>query len=122
MMTAKPRIFRASERKLIPAVTETGTTMIAREIHAGISRSMGAGIEVIENATVHWTVTYDEVLFMHSGRLILELEGERHECLPGDIIWLPEGTTLTYIAEERAEYFYAVHPVDWAARQGTKEP
>ena len=116
------RIFRAADRVLQPAVTETGTTRIAREIGAAISRQMGAGIEVLENVVIDWTVTYDEVLFIHSGRLTLEFGGERHECVPGDIVWLPEGTHLRYIAEGRAEYFYALHPVDWAARQGTKEP
>jgi hypothetical protein len=29
---------------------------------------------------------------------------------------------LKYIAQKRAAYFYALHPVDWAARQGIAEP
>jgi ethanolamine utilization protein EutQ len=116
------KIFRAADRNLKPAVTETGTTRIAREIDARISRQMGAGIEVLENVVIDWRVTYDEVLFIHSGTLTLEFGGERHACVPGDIVWLPEGTQLRYIAEGKAEYFYALHPVDWAERQGTKEP
>ena len=40
----------------------------------------------------------------------------------GDIVWLPEGTALKYIARERVGYFYALYPVDWAQRQGTVEP
>jgi ethanolamine utilization protein EutQ len=122
MTDSRPRVFFAAERRLSPAVTETGTTMIAREIAAPMSRAMGAGIEVLEDVTIDWTVTYDEVLFIHAGRLTVEFNGERHDCVPGDIVWLPEGTTLRYIAEGRAEYFYALHPVDWAARQGVAEP
>ncbi len=118
----RARVFRAAERALKPAVTETGSTMIAREIGASLSRHMGAGIEVLEGVTIDWTVTYDEVLFIHSGRLTVELDGKRQDCVPGDIVWLPEGTSLRYIAEERAEYFYAIHPVDWAERQGVEEP
>jgi len=119
---SEARVFRAAERNLKPAVTDTGTTMIAREIGAPLSRSMGAGIEVLEGVTIDWTVTYDEVLFIHAGRLTVEFDGTRHDCEPGDIVWLPEGTSLRYIAEERAVYFYALHPVDWAARQGVEEP
>jgi ethanolamine utilization protein EutQ len=123
-MTEQPRarIFRAAERTLTPAVTPTGTTSIAREINPSLSRSMGAGIEYLENAAIDWTVTYDEVLFIHEGRLTIESGGERHECGLGDIVWLPEGTSLRYIARERVGYFYAVYPVDWARRQGTVEP
>ena len=123
-MTDQPRarVFRAADRKLIPAVTPTGTTSIAREIDASTSRSLGAGIEYLEDTVIEWTVTYDEVLFIHEGRLTIESGGERHDCVPGDIVWLPEGTSLKYIARERVAYFYALHPVDWAERQGVAEP
>jgi ethanolamine utilization protein EutQ len=117
-----PRVFRAGERTLQPAVTATGTTRIAREIHAGFSTHIGAGIEYLENVEIDWTVTYDEVLFIHEGRLTVEFSGESHDCGPGDIVWLPAGTRLKYIAREKAGYFYALYPVDWAKRQGTAEP
>ena len=122
MTRTDARVFRAADRVLQPAVTETGTTRIAREIGASTSRHMGAGLEVLENVVIDWTVTYDEVLFIHSGRLTVEFNGESHDCLPGDIVWLPEGTHLRYIAQEEAAYFYALFPVDWAARQGVEEP
>ena len=123
-MTEAPRarVFRAAERKLTPAVTPSGTTSIAREVDASLSRSMGAGIEYLEDTVIEWTVTYDEVLFIHEGRITIESGGERHDCGPGDIVWLPEGTALKYIARERVGYFYALFPVDWARRQGTEEP
>ncbi len=119
---SRAHVFCAAERVLKPTVTETGSTMIAREIGVATSRHMGAGIEVLENVTIDWTVTYDEVLFIHSGLLTVEWEGVRYDCVPGDIVWLPEGTSLRYIAEGRAEYFYALYPVDWAAGQGVVEP
>lgn len=117
-----PKVFKRSEMELKPAVTPTGTTAIARIIDASISREMGAGIEYLENTTIDWTVTYDEVLFILEGPLTVEFDGTVHECDTGDIVWLPNGTRLKYIAKGRAAYFYAVHPVDWAARQGTSEP
>lgn len=120
--TSPARVFHAADRRLIPAVTPTGTTEIAREVNAGISRSMGAGIECIENTTIDWTVSYDEVLFIHEGRLQVEFDDAAHDCGPGDIVWLPEGTHLRYVATGRVRYFYAVWPVDWAARQGVREP
>ncbi len=119
---SKAKIFKHSELTLKPAVTPTGTSSIARVINGEISRHMGGGIEYLENTTIDWTVTYDEVLFIHEGTLTIELDGVRHECTPGDIVWLPNGTHLKYIAKERAGYFYALYPFDWAARQGMAEP
>jgi ethanolamine utilization protein EutQ len=117
-----PRVFPRNEMVLREAVTPTGSTSIARMITIAISQHMGAGIEYLENATIDWTVSYDEILFIIEGSITIEFEGEQHVCGPGDIVWLPEGTHLRYIATNRAGYFYALYPVDWAARQGTVEP
>lgn len=117
-----PRVFKRAEMQLQPAVTPTGNTAIARVVDASISREIGAGIEYLEDVTIDWTVTYDEVLFILEGPLTVEFDGAAHRCDTGDIVWLPNGTRLKYIARGRAAYFYAVHPVDWAARQGIAEP
>lgn len=117
-----PRIFRQAERRLIPAVTPSGSTAIAREIDSTVSRTLGGGIEYLENVTIDWTVTYDEILFIVEGTLTLAFDDGEHRCEPGDIVWLRAGTHLQYIAQERAAYFYALYPVDWAARQGVAEP
>ncbi|WP_421694558.1 hypothetical protein [Aestuariivirga sp.] len=121
-MNAGLRIFHAANRTLSTARTPTGNTEIAREINASFSRHIGAGIEYLENATIEWTVTYDEVLFIHEGVLTIESAGESHECHVADIVFLPSGTALRYKAVERVGYFYALYPVDWAARQGISEP
>ena len=117
-----PKVFKRAEMTMIPAVTPSGTTSIARVINASISRHMGGGIEVLENVTIDWTVTYDEILFVVEGPLIVAFEDGDHACESGDIVWLPAGTKLRYIAKGRAVYFYALYPVDWAARQGIAEP
>ena len=116
------RIFKRADMTLIPAVTPSGSTSIARVINSSNSRHMGGGIEVLENVTIDWTVTYDEILFLIEGPLTIELPDGKHQCEAGDIVWLPAGTSLRYIAERRAAYFYALYPVDWAARQGIAEP
>jgi ethanolamine utilization protein EutQ (cupin superfamily) len=121
-ITSQPRVFKRTEMQLIPAVTPTGSTSIARVINPSNSRHMGGGIEVLEDVTIDWTVTYDEILFIVEGPLTIAFDEETHVCLAGDIVWLPEGTHLKYIAEGRAAYFYALYPVDWASRQGTVEP
>jgi ethanolamine utilization protein EutQ len=123
-MTSKPRpnVFKRADMVLKPAVTPSGSTSIARVIDASISQHMGGGIEYLENVTIDWTVTYDEILFIVEGPLTIAFEDRTETCDAGDIVWLPEGTRLKYIAQTRVTYFYALYPVDWAARQGTAEP
>ncbi|WP_119391971.1 cupin domain-containing protein [Taklimakanibacter lacteus] len=117
------RVFKREEMTFRPAVTATGTTSIARVVNGAVSRHMGGGIEYLENVTIDWTVTYDEILFVFEGSLTVVLDDQEvRDCHAGDIVWLPEGTHLKYIAHGRAGYFYALHPVDWAARQGVREP
>jgi ethanolamine utilization protein EutQ len=119
---AGARVFKPRDMRLKAAVTPSGTTSIARVIDASISRHMGGGIEHLDNVTIDWTVTYDEILFIIEGPLTIKLEDGDHECHAGDIVWLPSGTHLQYVAQGRAAYFYALYPVDWAERQGISEP
>ena len=119
---SKPKVFKRAEMQLKPAVPPTGTTSIARVIDRSISQHMGGGIEYLDNTTIDWTVTYDEILFVLEGPLTIAFDNGEHECHTGDIVWLPSGTHLRYIAKSRAAYFYALYPIDWAERQGTVEP
>lgn len=119
----KARIFKRENMPFTTAKTASGNTTIARLINQGVSDHLGAGIEILDKVSIEWTVTYDEVLFIHEGEMTIATGGERWQCEPGDIVWLPKGTTLSYDASKgRCAYFYALYPVDWAKRQGIAEP
>jgi ethanolamine utilization protein EutQ (cupin superfamily) len=115
--------FKHAELPLIPCKAPGGETRIARVINSEVSQHMGGGLEIMEGVNIHWTVTYDEILYIHEGHMTIRTDQGAFECGPGDIVWLPNGTTLDYDASKgRCAYFYTLYPVDWAARQGTKEP
>jgi ethanolamine utilization protein EutQ len=119
----KAQIFRSDGLPWTTAKTSSGDTRIARVINRTNSTHMGAGIEVLDKVSISWTVTYDEVLFIHEGEMTIATGDERWTCRPGDIVWLPSGTSLDYDASRgRCAYFYALYPVDWAKRQGIEEP
>ncbi len=116
------RHFKRSELQLQVARVGDQQTAIARLVNASFSKTLGAGVERLEKTRLEWTVTYDEVLFIREGRLTVHSGGQSYDCVAGDIVWLPNGTTLVYDAPEACEYFYALAPVDWARQQGTVEP
>lgn len=115
--------FPYRDLPLIPCEVPGGATRIARVVNASNSRQMGGGIEMAENVRYQWTTLYDEILFIHKGSMLVRTQGRELELGPGDILWLPEGAELDYDFTGRAcEYFYALHPFDWAAKHGMKEP
>jgi ethanolamine utilization protein EutQ len=120
---ASAKHFKYAELPFIPCKTPGGETRIARVINTGLSRHIGGGLEILDGVNIRWTVTYDEILFIHEGRLTIHTGGSTFHCGAGDIIWLPNGTTLDYDASAgRCAYFYALYPADWAAQQGVVEP
>ena len=119
---SKVRHFKGSELEYSRTNVDGAYTMICRAINDQISTSMGAGIETLDSVSIDWTVTYDEILFIKEGQMLIEAEGQTHHCREGDIVWLPNGTRLVYRAPAKCTYFYALFPVDWAKRQGTVEP
>ena len=117
------RHFKRHALPFKECVTTTGVTQTARTITSSFSKYMGAGMETGEDVCIHWTTLYDEVLFIHSGSMIVRTEAGEIECHPGDIVWLPDGITLDYdMTGRRCEYFYALYPIDWARRNNMEEP
>lgn len=115
--------FRHRDLNFIDCDAPGGKTRIARVINKTNSTQMGGGYEVMDGVSVHWTVTYDEALFIHEGHITIRTGGAVFEAGPGDIVWLPSGTELDYDASKgRCGFFYMLHPFDWAERQGIKEP
>jgi len=85
---------------------------ISAFVNASNSDTMGGGLGVFgAGSNVEWTVTYDEFLFIHSGQFQLKIEDEIFHAGPGDTLWIPKDTPLTYIAEEDVWFFFSVSPL-----------
>ena len=80
-------------------------------VNAGNSSTMGGGMSLFgAGCDYEWTVTYDEILFIHSGNLRLKVGDEVYCAGPGDTLWIPRDTPLSYVAEEDVWFFFAVCP------------
>ena len=81
-------------------------------VNVSNSESLGAGIGIFDaGCEVAWTVTYDEVLFIHEGQFKLRVGDDVFNAGPGDTLWIPAGTELVYDAPDAVTFFYAVSPV-----------
>ncbi|MBB4864364.1 ethanolamine utilization protein EutQ [Pseudomonas nitritireducens] len=93
-----------------------GHAGVARAISQEISPNLGIGFARWEGAEVAWTLLYDEVVFVIEGCFELRANGELYRVLPGQMLWIPEGTELVYGGH--ALFGYVVHPGDWKRRHG----
>jgi len=80
-------------------------------VNAGNSDTMGGGFGVFgAGCDIEWTVTYDEFIFIHQGCLKLKIADDIYDAGPGDTLWIPKDTPLSYIADEDVWFFFAVYP------------
>ncbi|MCP2091799.1 UNVERIFIED_ORG: ethanolamine utilization protein EutQ [Paraburkholderia sediminicola] len=93
----------------------SGSASIARLVGPQLSRTMGGGVARFDNVSIEWTVLYDELLFTLDGTFTLRVGEHVYETRPGDVLWIPTGTSLRYEGCG-ATVFYAIAPVDWRER------
>src|SRR5262245_61085511 len=114
----KPRLFRRADIRFERYADVPGESYIARLVGPAISKTMGAGIASFDGCEIDWTVLYDEIIVVLEGRFSLAAGAETLVAGPGDVLWIPERTAITYRGD-KAVVFYAVYPVDWRQRHGS---
>ena len=87
---------------------------IAEVTGSGEGTVLGTGFARFAEASIPWTVQYDEVLLVIEGKVTVRTATGDFEAGPRDCIWLPKGTELHY-ESEGALVFYAIHPSNWAS-------
>ena len=112
---AEVKHFKRSEMTFEPYGGPPGKAEISRLVGPDMSHSMGVGIAKFDGCSIDWTVLYDEMIIVLEGWFRLRHPAGVIEAGPGDIIWLPERTPITYEGE-KAVVCYALYPVDWRKR------
>jgi len=111
---SKARKFRYADYAAQVNGVAKGDCLFIPVVDEGISKTMGAGIDIFEEGcSYEWTVIYDELMFVLEGNFRLVVGDERFECEPGDILWIPNGTPSKYEADGHTVCFYVLYPVDW---------
>lgn len=119
----KPIHVKRSQMKFEPYGGPPGKAEICRlfgSLSPNPSKTMGGGFVAFEACSIPWTLLYDEVICVIEGRFRLRSGDETFECDPGDVIWIPENTPVTYEADERSVIFYALYPENWRALHGVE--
>ena len=79
----------------------------------GESPRLGCGIMEMEKTTFPWTLHYDELDYVISGSLTVELGHHKITAAPGEVIFIPKGSSIRFSVPEKARFLYVTYPADW---------
>jgi ethanolamine utilization protein EutQ len=74
---------------------------------------VAAGVMSLREGSFPWELTYDEVQVVLEGELHLGTEHGTVVGLPGDVLYVPKGTKLTFGTPAWARFLYVTFPAEW---------
>ncbi len=91
-----------------------GTNVRLKDVVVTQDRSpMGAGYMALDKGEMKWTLTYDEIDIVLEGELVITRGGEQVCGSPGDTIYIPKGSSITFGTPSHTRFVYVVFPVNW---------
>ncbi len=82
-------------------------------ITSGDRTPMAVGYMSLERGEFPWTLTYDEIDIVLEGELVIRRGDEAVSGGPGDVIFIPKGSRITFGSPSRARFVYVTYPADW---------
>jgi ethanolamine utilization protein EutQ (cupin superfamily) len=94
---------------------------LARAITSAGSTQLGGGyMRFVQDAEfADWTLTYDEVLFVQTGELMVASDGGDTVAQAGEAILIPKGAMVTYRGRAGTVCFFVLWPFDWNKKVDT---
>lgn len=116
-MTA-PTVFRFADVADRLENLESGGTFIKPFVNTKVSESMAGGLNFLNNVSVPWDLTCDELIYCHQGRFRLVVDDVDYVLDPGDLMYVPKDNHVVYEADDKCVIFYAAYPVNWKELSG----
>ncbi len=91
-----------------------GTNVRLKDVVVTQDRSpMGAGYMSLDRGEMKWTLTYDEIDIVLEGELVITRGSEQVRGGPGDTVYIPKGSSITFGTPSHTRFVYVVFPVNW---------
>ena len=75
---------------------------------------MAAGFMSLHAGSFPWTLDYDEVEYVIEGELHVGTDAGTVVGRPGDVLYIPRGTSITFGTPSWAKFLYVTYPANWA--------
>jgi ethanolamine utilization protein EutQ len=100
-------IPKSAEVRLRDVITAEDGSPLAAGYMALDAQTPGGGL-------FPWTLTYDEIDIVLEGELVITREGEQVRGGPGDVIFIPKGSAITFGTPSYARFVYVAYPANWS--------
>ncbi len=75
--------------------------------------SMAAGYMALEKGEFPWTLTYDEIDIVLEGELVITRGEVKAHAKPGDVIFIPKGSSISFGTPSHVRFVYVAFPANW---------
>jgi ethanolamine utilization protein EutQ len=75
--------------------------------------TMAAGYMSLDRGEFPWTLTYDEVDIILEGELVITRGDVAVHGSPGDVIFIPKGSSITFGTPNKVRFVYVAFPANW---------
>ncbi len=105
--------------RFLEGVEVPGTNTRLKDVITTEDRGpMGAGFMALDAppggvGQMAWTLNYDEIDIVLEGELVITRGNEQVRGGPGDVIYIPKGSSITFGTPSRTRFVYVVFPVNW---------
>lgn len=118
MKDKTPKLYKFSEIEHRLHTLEPGKSYIKPFVTSAVSDTMCGGLNFLNEVSVPWELTCDEIIYCMEGTFRLTCDGVAYECNPGDVLYIPKDNSIAYECDEKCIIFYAAYPYDWKQQAG----
>ena len=76
---------------------------------------LAAGYMALDQGEFPWALNYDEIDIVLQGELVITRGNEVARGGPGDLIYIPKGSSITFGTPSHVWFVYVTFPADWNA-------
>lgn len=81
------------------------------------SPRLGCGVMEMKRTTFPWTLQYDEIDYVISGSLTVYYGEHAVTAGPGEVIFIPKGSSILFSVPDQSRFLYVTYPADWQAQK-----
>ncbi|MEL7590808.1 MAG: cupin domain-containing protein [Anaerolineaceae bacterium] len=74
---------------------------------------VAAGYMALDRGGFAWTLNYDEIDIVLEGELVIRRGAEEVSGGPGDVIYIPQGSSIEFTTPSHVRFVYVTYPADW---------
>jgi ethanolamine utilization protein EutQ len=91
-----------------------GTNVRLKDVvTSGDGSPMAAGYMTLDKGEFPWTLNYDEIDIVLEGELVITRGAEQVRGGPGDTLFIPKGSSITFGTPSHVRFVYVAFPADW---------